>query len=76
MAAEVRALREPDATTVFAAVDAFLCSPRRSNSHTRYGSPGVLDRLLAERGVGRPLAGITGDEIATVLGQLWGSRCR
>jgi hypothetical protein len=58
MAAKARALREPDATTVQAA---------------RRGYAGVLDRLLTELGAGQPLASITGDEIATVLGQLWGS---
>jgi hypothetical protein len=58
--AKLRPQREPDATTVHAAVDAFLSSPR-CNPNTRRGYAGVLDRMLADLGAGWRLACITGD---------------
>jgi integrase len=74
VAATVTALRERDTTTLQAAVDAFLSSPRCVNPNTRRGYAGVLDRLLAELGTDRPLADIGGDELAELLEQLWGHR--
>jgi len=49
----VRALREPDATTVQAAVDAFLSSTLHINPNTRRGYSSALDWLLAESGADR-----------------------
>ena len=49
-------LRERDTSTVQAAADAFLSSPRYANPNTRRGYTGVLDRLLVGLGAGRPLA--------------------
>jgi len=74
MGAKVTALRERDATTVQAAIDAFLSSPRCANPNTRRGYTGVLDRLLTELGADRPLAAVGGDELAELLERLWGQR--
>jgi hypothetical protein len=57
-----------------AAADAFLSSPRYANPNTRRGYTGVLDRLLAGLGASRPLAEVSGEELAGLLEQLWG-RC-
>ena len=59
------------ATTVQADVDAFLPFPAGASPDTRRGYAGVLDRLAAKLDPGRPLAGITGDEIAALLEQPW-----
>ena len=53
-------LRERDTSTVQAAADAFLSSPRYANPNTRRGYTGVLDRLLARLGASRPLAEVSG----------------
>jgi integrase len=74
MTATVTPLRGRDTTTVQAAVDAFLSSPRCANPNTRRGYAGVLDRLLAELGADRPLAAVGGDELADLLDRLWGQR--
>jgi integrase len=73
MATNLRALRERD-TTVQAAVDAFLSSPRCANPNTRRSYAGVLDRLLDEVGADRPLATIDGETLAGLLERLWGQR--
>ena len=67
-------LRERDTGTVQAAADAFLSSPRYANPNTRRGYTGVLDRLLAGLGASRPLAEVSGEELAGLLEQLWGQR--
>ena len=67
-------LRERDTTTVQTAADAFLSSPRYANPNTRRGYTGVLDRLLAGLGASRPLAEVSGEELAGLLEQLWGQR--
>ena len=74
--AKVTALRERDTTTTTtqAAVDAFLSSPRCANPNTRRSYTGVLDRLLAELDADRPLAQLTGEELAELLERLWGER--
>jgi integrase len=64
--------RERDTSTVQAAVDAFLSSPRYANPNTRGGYTGVLDRLLAGLGASSPLAEVSGEELAGLLEQLWG----
>jgi integrase len=74
MNATVTALPGRDTTTVQAAVDAFLSSPRCANPNTRRGNAGVLDRLLADLGPDRPLATVDGDELADLLQRLWGQR--
>ena len=74
MTATVTALHGRDATTVQAAIDAFLSSTRCVNPNTRRGYAGVLDRLLAELGPDRRLASLAGDELADLLEQLWGHR--
>src|SRR5437667_4247373 len=67
-------LRERDTSTIQAAADAFLSSPRYANPNTRRGYTGVLDRLLAGLGASRPLAEVSGEELPGLLEQLWG-RC-
>jgi hypothetical protein len=74
MTGKIMPLRERDASTVQAAADAFLSSPRYANPNTRRGYTGVLDRLLAGLGASRPLAEVSGEELAGLLEQLWG-RC-
>ena len=60
------------AVTLAEAADAFLSSPRAASLNTRRVYAGVLDRLTAELGPGRPLADVPGDEIAAALRRLWG----
>jgi len=74
MTGKIMPLRERDTTTIQAAADAFLSSPRYVNPNTRRGYTGVLDRLLAGLGASRPLAEVSGEELAGLLEQLWG-RC-
>src|SRR6267142_1003582 len=74
MTGKIMPLRERDTSTVQAAADAFLPSPRYANPNTRRGYTGVLDRLLAALGASRPLAEVSGEELAGLLEQLWG-RC-
>jgi hypothetical protein len=66
-------LRERDTSTIQAAAGAFLSSPRYANPNTRRGYTGVLDRLLAGLGRSRPLAEVSGAELAGLLEQLRGS---
>ena len=72
MTGKIMPLRERDTSTVQAAADAFLSSPRYANPNTRRGYTGVLDRLLAGLGASRPLAEVSGEELARLLEQLWG----
>ena len=74
MTGKIVPLRERDTSTVQAAADAFLSSPRYANPNTRRGYTGVLDRLLAGLGASRPLAEVSGEELAGLLEQLWGQR--
>ena len=74
MTGKIMPLRERDTSTAQAAADAFLSSPRYANPNTRRGYTGVLDRLLAGLGASRPLAEVSGEELAGLLEQLWG-RC-
>ena len=76
MTGKIMPLRERDTTTVQAAADAFLSSPRYANPNTRRGYTGVLDRLLAGLGASRPLAEVSGEELAGLLEQLWGGAPR
>jgi hypothetical protein len=55
MTGKIMPLRERDTSTVQAAADAFLSSPRYANPNTRRGYTGVLDRLLAGLGASRRL---------------------
>src|SRR5690348_4615410 len=74
MTGKIMLLRERDTSTVQAAAGAFLSSPRYANPNTRRGYTGVLDRLLAGLGASRPLAEVSGEELAGLLEQLWGQR--
>ena len=74
MTGKIMPLRERDTSTIQAAADAFLSSPRYANPNTRRGYTGVLDRLLAGLGASRPLAEVSGEELARLLEQLWGQR--
>src|SRR6266536_2816423 len=74
MTGKIMPLRERDTSTVQAAADAFLSSPRYANPNTRRGYTGVLDRLLAGLGASRPLAEVSGEGLAGLLEQLWGQR--
>jgi hypothetical protein len=74
MTGKIMPLREPDTSTIQAAADAFLSSPRSANPNTRRGYTGVLDRLLAGLGGSRPLAEVSGEELAGLLEQLRGQR--
>src|SRR6185437_3229248 len=60
MTGKIMPLRERDTSTVQAAADAFLSSPRYANPNTRRGYTGVLDRLLAGLGGSRSLAEVSG----------------
>ena len=60
--------------TIQAVVDAVLSSLRYANRNARRGYTGVLDRLLAGLGASRPLAEVSGEELAGLLEQLWGRR--
>jgi integrase len=71
--AKITALRERSTTTQ-TAVDAFLSSPRCANPNTRRSCTGVLDRLLTHLDANRPLAEVTGEELAELLNRLWGQR--
>ena len=73
MTGKIMPLRERDTSTVQAAADAFLSSPRYANPNTRRGYTGVLDRLLAGLGASRPLAAVSGEEIAGLLEPLCGA---
>jgi hypothetical protein len=53
-----------DAVTLAEAADAFLSSPRAANPNTRRAYASVIDRLAAELGPDRQLAGVPGEEIA------------
>ena len=74
MTGKIMPLRERDTSTIQAAADAFLSSPRYANPNTRRSYAGVLDRLLAQLGASRPLAEVSGEELASLLEQLWGQR--
>jgi hypothetical protein len=74
MTGKIMPLRERDTSTIQAAADAFLSSPRYANPNTRRGYASVLDRLLAQLGASRPLAEVSGEELASLLDQLWGQR--
>src|SRR6266567_4559305 len=56
MTGKIMPLRERDTSTIQAAADAFLSSPRYASPNTRRGYTGVLDRLLAGLGASRPPA--------------------
>ena len=60
--------------TLTEAADAFLSSPRVARANTRRAYAGVIDRLVAQLGPGRPLAAVPGDKIAAALRRLWGRR--
>src|SRR5215472_102281 len=72
MTGKIMPLRERDTSTIQAAAGAFLSSPRYANPNTRRGYTCVLDRLLAGLGASRPLAEVSGEELAGLLEQLWG----
>ena len=74
MTGKIMPLRERDTSTIQAAADAFLSSPRYASPNTRRGYTGVLDRLLAGLGASRPLAEVSGEELAGLLEQLGGQR--
>ena len=74
MTGEIMPLRERGTTTVQAAAGAFLSSPRYASPDTRRGCAGVPGRLLAGLGASRPLAEVSGEELAGLPGQLRG-RC-
>jgi hypothetical protein len=54
MTGKIMPLRERDTSTIRAAADALLSSPRYANPNTRRGYTGVLDRLLAALGTSPP----------------------
>jgi hypothetical protein len=53
MTGKIMPLRERDASTIRAAADAFLSSPRYASANTRRGYTGVLARLPARLGASR-----------------------
>ncbi len=57
--------------TLGAAVDAFLAQPRPATTARTYTR--TLEQMAGQLGRDRPLAGVTGDELADAAGQLWGS---
>jgi len=56
--------------TLGVAVDAFLAQPRPATTARTY--TGTLERLAGQLGRDRPLAGVTGDELAAAASALWG----
>jgi integrase len=54
------------------AVDQFLASPRCADPNTRRAYASVLDRLTDDLGADRPLASLSGEELAAALERLWG----
>ena len=56
--------------TLGAAVDAFLAQPRPATTARTYTR--TLERLAGELGRDRPLANVTGEELAAAASQLWG----
>jgi integrase len=73
MTGKIMPLGERDTSTIQAAADAFLSSPRYASPNTRRGYTGVLDRLLAGLGAGRPPAEVSRGGTG-LLEQLWGQR--
>jgi hypothetical protein len=72
-AQDVTAIRGGTVTLAEAA-GAFLSSPRTASANTRRAHADVIDRLAAELGPHRPLAAVSGDEIAAALRHRWGHR--
>jgi hypothetical protein len=72
MTGKIMPLRERDTSTIQAAAYA-LSSARYANPNTRRGYTGLLDRLLAGLGASRPLAEVSGEELAGLLERLRGS---
>ena len=71
MAQRIRALRPAGASSVCAAVDAFLSSPRVANPNTRRAYAGALDRVLDELGPAADLAELSGEQHAEAMERLW-----
>lgn len=63
----------PTGSSVRAAVDAFLSSPRCANRNTRRAYGDALDKLAGRLGPDRPLIDVFDDEIAEVITELWGA---
>ncbi|MGH9068306.1 MAG: tyrosine-type recombinase/integrase [Acidimicrobiales bacterium] len=59
-------------TTVGAAVDAFLSSPRVANVNTARAYAAVLDRVASDVGADRALAEVSGEGLAEVVERAWG----
>jgi integrase len=57
--------------TLGAAVDAFLAQPRPATTARTYTR--TLEQLAGQLGRDRPLAGVTGDELADAASALWGT---
>ena len=74
MTGKIMPLRERDTSTVQAAADAFLSSPRYANPNTRRATPACWTGCWPGSGASRPLAEVSGEELAGLLEQLWG-RC-
>ena len=70
MTGKILPLCERSTSTIQAAAGAFFSSPRYANPNTRRGYTGVLDRLLAGLGASRPLAQVSGEELAGLLTRL------
>ena len=56
-------------TTIRSAVDAFLSSPRLTNSNTRRAYAAVLDRVTSDVGADKVLAEVSSDDLAEVVEQ-------
>jgi hypothetical protein len=72
MTEKIMPLHERDTSTSQAAADAFLSSPRYANPNTHRGCTSVLYRLLAALVASRPLAEVSGEELAGLMDPLWG----
>jgi len=66
------ATQRSEMTTVRAAVDAFLSSPRLTNVNTARAYAAVLDRVASDVGTGQLLAEVSGDDLAEVVERAWG----
>lgn len=65
--------RGAGAPTVAGAVEKFLVSPTvTSSANTRRAYTGTLEKVSAQLGADRPLAEVTGQQVADALTALWG----
>ena len=63
--------RTPQGPTLREAVEAFVSCPRCANPHTRRAYTAVLDQALDHLSADRPLAELTGEQLAELFAEAW-----